>query len=108
MKPSAIALGTVFNQTVETAGTFSPHPPSLHPHLPAYIHELTPADNPRSSLAATGTDIPAGEGFGYEGGVPAVAGGVVGRCDLEHVARRLRSAVVRRRRPHQRHRHPQL
>ena len=44
MKPSAIALGTVFNQTVETAGTFSPHP-----HLPSSpftrlcpVHELTP------------------------------------------------------------------
>lgn len=71
-------------------------------------HHLQPHGRARRAEPRLRPDIPARQDGQHQGGVRQVARGHGRRHRLGHRPRRLGPAVVRRRRPHQRHRHPQL
>lgn len=105
VKPSAIALGTIFNHTVELAGKSYHRNPLFLRQTQFHLHNRPPTCSSHPGLRP---DLPARQVRRHQGGVHPFQGGHLRRCRLGHLTRRLGPAVVRRRRPHQCHRHPEL
>lgn len=117
LRPAVESLFTSPRQHPITPSTHHPSeltPPRHHrpPTRQALGHRarhcLQPRRLPRRPRPRLRRDLPPSPGRQLQGGVLQVEGGRLRRRRLGHLPRRLRGPDLRRRRPHQRHRHPQL